>query len=172
MIRFCVDTKHYWIVSNDVSHLFGQDGALNDAIPYWNNFPLSLANLPPATKDNTVYFPRTVSLNSLDNEHLIAIEDESTGSIWVNITTGNEERRLIKGWVNIKKDAQEHIKRISLWHWQGFETVIEKASVGEFYTKINDNRTEILDIKDYTDSMKAMHKILTQSLLYLSLIHI
>ena len=165
-IRFCVDTKHYWIVSKDVSHLFGQDGALNDAIPYWNNFPLSLANLPPATKDNTVYFPRTVSLNSLDNEHLIAIEDESTGSIWVNITTGNEERRSITGWVNIKKDAQEHIKRISLWHWQGFETVIEKASVGEFYTKINDNRTEILDIKDYTDSMKAMHKILTQSLLY------
>ena len=83
-----------------------------------------------------------------------------------NVYAGNEERRSITGWVNIKKDAQEHIKRISLWHWQGFETVIEKASVGEFYTKINDNRTEILDIKDYTDSMKAMHKILTQSLLY------
>ena len=83
-----------------------------------------------------------------------------------NVYAGNEEHRSIKGWVNIKKDAQEHIKRISLWHWQGFETVIEKASVGEFYTKINDNRTEILDIKDYTDSMKAMHKILTQSFLY------
>ena len=165
-IRFCVDTKHYWVASKDVSHLFRQIGIFNNAIPYWNNFPLSLTNLPPATKDNTVYFPRTVSLNSLDNEHLVAIEGKNSGSIWVKVTAGNEERRSITGWVNIKKDAQEHIKRISLWHWQGFETVIEKASVGEFYTKINDNRTEILDIKDYTDSMKAMHKILTQSLLY------
>ncbi len=165
-IRFCVETKHYWIVSKDVSHLFGQDGALNSAIPYWNNFPLSLDNLPSATKDNTVYFPRTVSLNSLDNEHLVAIEGKSSGSIWVKVTAGNEQRRSITGWVNIKKDAQEHVKRISPWHWQGFETVIEKASVGEFYTKINDNRTETLDIKEYTDSMKAMHKILIESLLY------
>ena len=159
MIRFCVDTKHYWIELRYVSHLFGQDGALNNAIPYWNNFPLSLANLPPATKDNTVYFPRTVSLNSLDNEHLVAIEGKNSGSIWVKVTAGNEERRSITGWVNIKKDAQEHVKRISPWHWQGFETVIEKASVGEFYTKINDNRAGTLDIKEYTDSMKAMHKI-------------
>ena len=165
-IRFCVNTKYYWIASKDVSHLFGQDGTLNNAIPYWNNFPISLDNLPPATKDNTVHFPRTVSLNSLSNENLISIEGKSTGSIWVNVTAGNEERRSITGWVNIKKDAQEHIKRISLWHWQGFETVIEKASVGEFYTKINDNRAATLDIEDYTDSMKELHKILTQSLLY------
>ena len=165
-IRFCVNTKYYWIASKDVSHLFGQDGTLNNAIPYWNNFPISLDNLPPATKDNTVHFPRTVSLNSLSNENLISIEGKSTGSIWVNVTAGNEERRSITGWVNIKKDAQEHIKRISPWHWQGFETVIEKASVGEFYTKINDNRAATLDIEDYTDSMKELHKILTQSLLY------
>ena len=145
---------------------FGQDGALNSAIPYWNNFPLSLDKLPPATKDNTVHFPRTVSLNSLSNENLIAIEDESTGSIWAKVTAGNEQRWSITGWVNIKKDAQEHVKRISPWHWQGFETVIEKATVGEFYTKINDNRTGTLDIKEYTDSMKAMHKILIESLLY------
>ena len=165
-IRFCVNTKYYWIASKDVSHLFGQDGTLNNAIPYWNNFPISLDNLPPATKDNTVHFPRTVSLNSLSNENLISIEGKSTGSIWVNVTAGNEERRSITGWVNIKKDAQEHVKRISPWHWQGFETVIEKASVGEFYTKINDNRAATLDIEDYTDSMKELHKILTQSLLY------
>ena len=165
-IRFCVNTKYYWIASKDVSHLFGQDGTLNNAIPYWNNFPISLDNLPPATKDNTVHFPRTVSLNSLSNENLISIEGKSTGSIWVNVTAGNEERRSITGWVNIKKDAQEHVKRISPWHWQGFETVIEKASVGEFYTKINDNRAGTLDIKEYTDSMKAMHKILIESLLY------
>ena len=166
MIRFCVDTKHYCIVSKDVSHLFGQIGIFNNAIPYWNNFPLSLDNLPPATKDNTVHYPRTVSLNSLSNENLIAIEDESSGSIWVNVTAGNEEGMPIKGWVNIKKDAQEHVKRISPWHWQGFETVIEKAAVGEFYTKVNDNRAATLDIEDYTDSMKKLHKILTQSLLY------
>ena len=165
-IRFCVNTKHYWIELRYVSHLFGQDGALNTTIPYWNNFPLSLANLPPATKDNTVYFPRTVSLNSLDNEHLVAIEGKNSGSIWVKVTAGNEERRSITGWVNIKKDAQEHIKRISPWHWQGFATVIEKASVGEFYNKINDNRAATLDIEDYTDAMKELHKILTQSLLY------
>ena len=165
-IRFCVNTKHYWIASKDVSHLFGQDGTLNTAIPYWNNFPLSFDNLPPATKDNTVHFPRTVSLDSLSNENLITIEDESTDSIWVKVTAGNEERWSITGWVNIKKDAQEHVKRISPWHWQGFETVIEKASVGEFYTKINDNRAGTLDIKEYTDSMKALHKILIESLLY------
>ena len=165
-IRFCVNTKHYWIASKDVSHLFKQVGTLNTAIPYWNNFPLSLDNLPPATKDNTVHFPRTVSLDSLSNENLITIEDESTGSIWVKVTAGNEDRRSITGWVNIKKDAQEHVKRISPWHWQGFETVIEKASVGEFYTKINDNRAGTLDIKEYTDSMKALHKILIESLLY------
>ncbi|OCF93250.1 hypothetical protein A9G17_09010 [Gilliamella sp. wkB7] len=80
-IRFCVNTKHYWIASKDVSHLFKQVGTLNTAIPYWNNFPLSLDNLPPATKDNTVHFPRTVSLDSLSNENLITIEDESTDSI-------------------------------------------------------------------------------------------
>ena len=165
-IRFCVNTKHYWIASKDVSHLFKQVGTLNTAIPYWNNFPLSLDNLPPATKDNTVHFPRTVSLTSLSNENLITIEDESTDSIWVKVTAGNEERWSITGWVNIKKDAQEHVKRISPWHWQGFETVIEKASVGEFYTKINDNRAATLDIKEYTDSMKALHKILIESLLY------
>ena len=163
-IRFCVNTKHYWIASKDVSHLFGQDGTLNTAIPYWENFPLSLENLPPATKDNTVHFPRTVSLTSSDDKNLII--DESTDSIWVKVTAGNEERRSITGWVNIKKDAQEHVKRISPWHWQGFETVIEKASVGEFYTKINDNRAGTLDIKEYTDSMKALHKILIESLLY------
>ena len=38
--------------------------------------------------------------------------------------------------------------------------------MGEFYTKINDNRAGTLDIKEYTDSMKAMHKILIESLLY------
>ncbi|MFQ0993329.1 hypothetical protein [Gilliamella apicola] len=165
-IRFCVNTKHYWIASKDVSHLFGQDGTLNTAISYWNNFPLSLDNLPPATKDNTVHFPRTVSLTSSDDKNLIIIEDESTDSIWVKVTAGNEERWSITGWVNTKKDAQEHVKRISPWHWQGFETVIEKASVGEFYTKINDNRAGTLDIKEYTDSMKALHKILIESLLY------
>ena len=163
-IRFCVNTKHYWIASKDVSHLFGQDGTLNTAIPYWENFPLSLENLPPATKDNTIHFPRTVSLTSSDDKNLII--DESTDSIWVKVTAGNEERRSITGWVNMKKDAQEHVKRISPWHWQGFETVIEKASVGEFYTKINDNRAGTLDIKEYTDSMKALHKILIESLLY------
>ena len=163
-IRFCVNTKHYWIASKDVSHLFGQDGTLNTAIPYWKNFPLSLDNLPPATKDNTVHFPRTVSLTSSDDKNLII--DESTDSIWVKVTAGNEERWSITGWVNIKKDAQEHVKRISPWHWQGFETVIEKATVGEFYTKINDNRAGTLDIKEYTDSMKALHKILIESLLY------
>ena len=83
-----------------------------------------------------------------------------------NVYAGNEEHRSITGWVNIKKDAQEHIKRISHWHWQGFATVIEKAAVGEFYTKVNDNRAATLDIEDYTDSMKKLHKILTQSLLY------
>ena len=163
-IRFCVNTKHYWIASKDVSHLFGQDGTLNTAIPYWKNFPLLLDKLPPATKNNTVHFPRTVSLTSSDDKNLII--DESTDSIWVKITAGNEERRSITGWVNIKKDAQEHVKRISPWHWQGFETVIEKATVGEFYTKINDNRAGTLDIKEYTDSMKALHKILIESLLY------
>ena len=165
-IRFCVNTKHYWIASKDVSHLFGQDGILNTAIPYWKNFPLSLDKLPPATKDNTVHFPRTVSLNSLSNENLIIIEDEKTDSIWANVTAGNEEHRPITGWVNIKKDAQEHITRISPWHWTGFETILENASIGELYTKINDNRAGTLDIKEYTDSMKALHKILTQSLLY------
>ncbi|OTQ31871.1 hypothetical protein B6D19_07730 [Gilliamella apicola] len=163
-IRFCVNTKHYWIASKDVSHLFKQVGTLNTAIPYWKNFPLLLDKLPPATKNNTVHFPRTVSLTSSDDKNLII--DESTDSIWVKITAGNEERRSITGWVNIKKDAQEHVKRISPWHWQGFETVIEKATVGEFYTKINDNRAGTLDIKEYTDSMKALHKILIESLLY------
>ena len=35
-IRFCVETKHYWVASKDVSHLFGQIGIFNNAIPYWN----------------------------------------------------------------------------------------------------------------------------------------
>ena len=83
-----------------------------------------------------------------------------------NVYAGNEDRRSITGWVNIKKDAQEHITRISPWHWTGFETILENASIGELYTKINDNRAGTLDIKEYTDSMKALHKILTQSLLY------
>ena len=83
-----------------------------------------------------------------------------------NVYVGNEDRRPITGWVNIKKDAQEHITRISPWHWTGFETIIENASIGELYTKINDNRAGTLDIKEYTDSMKALHKILIESLLY------
>ena len=30
-----------------------------------------------------------------------------------NVYAGNEERWSITGWVNTKKDAQEHVKRIS-----------------------------------------------------------
>ena len=47
-----------------------------------------------------------------------------------NVYAGNEQRWSVTGWVNIKKDAQEHITRISPWHWTGFETILENASIG------------------------------------------
>ncbi|OCG19301.1 MULTISPECIES: M23 family metallopeptidase [unclassified Gilliamella] len=68
--------------------------------------------------------------------------------------------------MNIKDNAQAHIKRRSLWHWPGFETIEEKASIGELSDKIGKNKVAKLDLADYTPAMRALHQILTGTLIY------
>ncbi|OCG11120.1 hypothetical protein A9G24_09690 [Gilliamella sp. App6-5] len=165
-IRFMIENKPYWIAASKVLHLNGEDGQLNSSVSYWHDFPLSLDdNLSPQEKKrNTVCYPRTVSLISLENDGLIAIEDENTK--WVQVTALDEQTLPIHGWVNIKDNAQAHIKRRSPWHWPGFETIEEKASVGELSDKIGKNKVAKLDLADYTPAMRALHQILTGTLIY------
>jgi hypothetical protein len=56
---------------------------------------------------------------------------------WVHVTAGNQQGIPITGWVNLK---QAHIKQISPWHWHGFNTVEEKATLGELSKKRNHRR--------------------------------
>jgi len=79
----------------------------------------------------------------------------------------------IRGWVNISKGEsdylQPHIKRISPWAWSGVETVKETANVANLVEKLNTNRKMTLDLEDYTESMTALHHILTNTSLNKSL---
>ena len=63
-------------------------------------------------------------------------------------------------------NAQKHIKRVTPWHWSGFNTIEEKATVGELSSKTGKNKVVSLDLEDYTPVMSALHRILTQSTLY------
>ncbi|OCG23045.1 hypothetical protein A9G22_06370, partial [Gilliamella sp. App2-1] len=165
-IRFMIENKPYWIAASKVLHLNGEDGQLNSSVSYWHDFPLSLDDTlsPQEKKRNTVCYPRTVSLISLENDGLIAIEDENTK--WAQVTALDEQTLPIHGWVNIKDNAQAHIKRRSPWHWPGFETIEEKASIGELSDKIGKNKVAKLDLADYTPAMRALHQILTGTLIY------
>ncbi|OCG26405.1 hypothetical protein A9G11_00605 [Gilliamella sp. wkB108] len=157
-LRLYVENKHYWIKSVDVVHLQGESGQLNTKIDYWDNFPLSLGNLPEATEKDTVYFPRTLSIDSLSHDYSTIAIDENN-AIWVFVTAGNKQGSPIKGWVNTATDAQEHIKRVTPWHWSGFNTIEDKASVGEVSKKL----AAILDVGDCTETMLALLRIFKQS---------
>ncbi|MWN91404.1 hypothetical protein GQ597_11935, partial [Gilliamella sp. Pra-s65] len=116
---------------------------------------------PQEKKRNTVCYPRTVSLSSLAREGLIAIEDENTK--WAQVTALDEQMLPIQGWVNIKDNAQAHIKRRSPWHWTGFETIEEKATISELTKKLSKNRSARLDIEDCTEAMLTVLRILAKS---------
>ncbi|WP_392561743.1 hypothetical protein RHO12_11565 [Orbus sturtevantii] len=155
----------YWVNACDVMHLQGGEGQLNQPIAYWQTFPLSLTNLPPADNTNTVYYPRTLPLASLKSDNHIAIDKEANH--WAYITAGNQLGSPIRGWVNISKGAtdyrQPHIKRVSPWAWTGYSTVKETANVANFVEKLRSNHKMTLDLADYTDTMSAMHHILTKT---------
>ncbi|WP_036562308.1 hypothetical protein, partial [Candidatus Schmidhempelia bombi] len=78
-------------------------------------------------------------------------------------TAGNQQGIPITGWVNLK---QAHIKQISPWHWHGFNTIEEKATLGELSDKISKNKVTTLDLADYTPAMRELHHILTGTLRY------
>ncbi|OCG20174.1 hypothetical protein A9G11_09785 [Gilliamella sp. wkB108] len=161
-ISFILENKHYWIKSVDVVHLQGESGQLNTKIDYWHNFPLSLGNLPEATEKDTVYYPRTLSIDSLSHDYSTIAIDENN-AIWVFVTAGNKQGSPIKGWVNTATDAQEHIKRVTPWHWSGFNTIEEKATISELSKKLNLKRSTKLDIDDCTETMLALLRIFKQS---------
>ncbi|WP_392561014.1 glycoside hydrolase family 19 protein [Orbus sturtevantii] len=155
----------YWVNACDVMHLQGGEGQLNQPIAYWQTFPLTLTNLPAADNSNTVYYPRTLPLASLKSDNHIAIDKEANH--WAYITAGNQLGSPIRGWVNISKGAtdyrQPHIKRVSPWAWTGYSTIKETANVANFVEKLQTNRKMTLDLNDYTESMSAMHHILTKT---------
>ncbi|WP_141675016.1 M23 family metallopeptidase [Gilliamella sp. Bif1-4] len=166
-IRFIIENKPYWIESDKVLHLKGQDGQLTSSISYWNNFPLSFDSRSPSIQEKTrttVCYPRAVSLSLLAREGLIAIDEEKAK--WVQVTALDEQTFPIQGWVNIKQNVQAHIKLVSPWHWTGFETIEEKATVGELSDKLGKNNVAKLDLADYTPAMRALHQILTGTLIY------
>jgi hypothetical protein len=84
----------------------------------------------------------------------------------LRLPAGNKQSLPIQGWVNIKDNTQTHIKRRSLWHWSDFETIEEKATVGELSDKLGKNKVAKLDLDDYTPAMRALHQILTGTLIY------
>ena len=165
-IRFSPENVYYWIASKDVFHLKGLDGQLNSTINYWNDFPLSLDGLPEPKQYNTVYFARTISLNSQSDESFIAVNDDDPDTIWRYIQAGNKEGIPIQGWVNTKNGVQEHIKLVTPWHWSGFNTVEEKSKVGQLSAKIVKNKMAKLDLEDYSPAMKELHQILVGTLRY------
>ena len=165
-IRFSPENVYYWIASKDVFHLKGLDGQLNSTINYWNDFPLSLDGLPEPKQYNTVYFERTISLNSQSDESFIAVNDDDPDTIWRYIQAGNKEGIPIQGWVNTKNGVQEHIKLVTPWHWSGFNTVEEKSKVGQLSAKIVKNKMAKLDLEDYSPAMKELHQILVGTLRY------
>lgn len=63
------------------------------------------------------------------------------------VTASNKYGIPIKGWVNIEKDAQGHIKRVTPCYWHGFNSIEEKASTGELSCKISQNKAIMLDKK-------------------------
>ncbi|WP_392562451.1 hypothetical protein RHO12_02930 [Orbus sturtevantii] len=69
--------------------------------------------------------------------------------------------------MNISKGAtnyrQPHIKRVSPLAWTGYSTIKETANVANFVEKLQTNRKMTLDLADYTDTMSAMHHILTKT---------
>ena len=165
-IRFSPENVYYWIASKDVFHLKGLDGQLNSTINYWNDFPLSLDGVPEPKQYNTVYFARTISLNSQSDESFIAVNDDAPDTIWRYIQAGNKEGIPIQGWVNTKNGVQEHIKLVTPWHWSGFNTVEEKSKVGQLSAKIVKNKMAKLDFEDYSPAMKELHQILVGTLRY------
>ena len=165
-IRFSPENVYYWIASKDVFHLKGLDGQLNSTINYWNDFPLSLDGVPEPKQYNTVYFARTISLNSQSDESFIAVNDDDPDTIWRYIQAGNKEGIPIQGWVNTKNGVQEHIKLVTPWHWSGFNTVEEKSKVGQLSAKIVKNKMAKLDFEDYSPAMKELHQILVGTLRY------
>ena len=163
-IRFCIENKHYWIASKDVLHLGGKEGQLNSKIECWKKFPLSLENSKVNKNNNTVYYPRTISINaSSDEERLTAVDDADADTVWRYIQVGNKYGLPIQGWVNTKKGAQPHIKLVTPWHWSDFKTLEEKASVGDFSKKLNKNRAVKLNTEDYSETMMALIMILSQT---------
>ncbi|OCG46979.1 hypothetical protein A9G34_03710 [Gilliamella sp. Choc4-2] len=163
-IRFMLENKPYWIELDNVLHLQGEDGQLNSSASYWYDFPLSLANIPTEEDKNTVLSSRTLSLNALAHDGLIAIDEDNT--TWVKVTALDKQSLMIHDWVNIKDNAQAHIKRRSPWHWSGFKTIEEKATVGELSDKISKNNVAALDLADYTPTMRELQQILTGTLIY------
>ncbi|OCG48522.1 hypothetical protein A9G35_01480 [Gilliamella sp. Choc5-1] len=159
-----LENKPYWIELDNVLHLQGEDGQLNSSASYWHDFPLSLANIPTEEDKNTVLSSRTLLLSALAHDGLIAIDEDNT--TWVKVTALDKQSLMIHGWVNIKDNAQAHIKRCSPWHWPGFETIEEKASIGELSNKIGKNKVAKLYLEDYTPAMQELHQILTGTLRY------
>ncbi|OCG26344.1 hypothetical protein A9G45_10980 [Gilliamella sp. HK2] len=96
----------------------------------------------------------------------MAVDDANPDSVWRYIQALNQQGVLIQGWVNITAGAQAHIKLVSPWHWPGFETIEEKASIGELSNKIGKNKVAKLDLEDYTPAMQELHQILTGTLRY------
>ena len=105
-----------------------------------------------------------MSIDTLNQDNTLAVDENYVN--WACVIAGNKYGLPIKGWVNIEKDAQEHIKRVTPWHWSGFNTIEEKATVGELSSKTGKNKVVSLDLEDYTPVMSALHRILTQSTLY------
>jgi hypothetical protein len=101
-------------------------------------------------------------LTTCNKDGLIATDDKQR---WVYVTAGNRQGDPIDGWVNITPTAQAHIKHISPWHWAEFNTIEEKATLGELSDKISKNQVAKLDLADYTPAMTALHRILTQTYL-------
>jgi hypothetical protein len=160
-IRFGPKNKHYWIKAEEVTYLNRQAGQLNARIDYWDKFPLSLTPLPDAQDNNTVDLPRTLSLDSLTTDNHVEVDEANNN--WAYIRTANKYGEPIHGWVNIDKNAQSHIKRVTPWHWAGFNTLEEQTSVGELARKLNHNKATRLDLADYTPAMSALHTILTNT---------
>lgn len=160
-ICFSPKNKHYWIKAEEVTYLNRQAGQLNARIDYWDKFPLSLTPLPDAQDNNTVDLPRTLSLDSLTTDNQVAVDEANNN--WAYIMTANKHGEPIHGWVNIDKNAQPHIKRVTPWHWAGFNTLEEQTSVGELAWKLNHNKATRLDLADYTPAMSVLHTILTNT---------
>lgn len=154
-----------WVKTSDISHIYDKGDIHFQSIPCWTTFPLSLTSLPKPDSDNTVNFPRTISLSSLETEYKIAIDDENY--YWAYISAINENYVPIEGWVNTSQNKkghlQPHISTASAWEWVGFSTVEETAKQADSVKKLQLNRKVALDLADYTEAMSALNRVLTKT---------